>query len=70
MTRSPVKSSNLKSVGYDPASRTLEVEFHSGAVHQYHDVAPEHEAKLRTHPSPGAYFHQHIRDKHKHSKPD
>lgn len=33
MTREAVKSSNLKSVGYDKDSKTLQVEFHSGQVH-------------------------------------
>jgi len=65
MTRQPVKSSNLKSVGYDPNTGTMEVEFHSGAVHQYHDVLPHHHTKLVAAKSPGAYFHAEIRDKHK-----
>jgi KTSC domain len=33
MERQPVSSSNLKSVGYDPRSRTLEIEFHNGGVY-------------------------------------
>ena len=38
MNRTPVNSSNVSSVGYDPTSLTLEVEFHGGAVYQYFDV--------------------------------
>ena len=34
MERNYVESSNLKSVGYDVNSSTLEVEFHNGAVWQ------------------------------------
>lgn len=30
MNRTPVSSSNLKSVGYDQSSNTLEIEFHGG----------------------------------------
>ena len=41
MRREPVASSNVASIGYDPGSQTLEVEFHSGRVYQYLDV-PEH----------------------------
>ena len=41
MDRIPVSSSNLVSVGYDPSSLTLEVEFKNGSVYQYFDV-PDH----------------------------
>jgi len=33
-----VLSSNVASVGYDPKTQTLEVEFHNGTVYQYFDV--------------------------------
>lgn len=36
--RIPVESSNIASIGFDEATSTLEVEFHSGAVYQYFDV--------------------------------
>lgn len=39
MQRQPVKSSNVKSVGYDPASQMLEVEFTTGSVYQYPKVS-------------------------------
>lgn len=38
MNRTPVTSSNIASIGYDPGSMTLEVEFKNGAVYQYFDV--------------------------------
>jgi hypothetical protein len=41
MNRIPVSSSNVASVGYDPSTQTLEVEFHNGNVYQYFDV-PQH----------------------------
>ena len=65
MTRQPIESSNIKSVGYEPASKTLEVEFHSGAVHQYLDVSANKHAQLIKHKSPGSYFHNNIRSLHK-----
>ena len=37
MDREPVNSSNVVSVGYDPSSETLEVEFKNG-VYQYYNV--------------------------------
>ncbi len=41
MLRQPVVSSNVATIGYDPDTQILEVEFHSGRVYQYFDV-PEH----------------------------
>lgn len=41
MRRVPVRSSALRSVGYDPRTFTLEVEFDSGEVYHYLDVPPE-----------------------------
>lgn len=41
MYRTAVPSSNIRSIGYDRQSATLEVEFTSGDVYQYFDV-PEH----------------------------
>jgi hypothetical protein len=38
MTRIPVTSSNVDSVGYDIGTQTLEVEFKNGYVYQYFDV--------------------------------
>jgi KTSC domain len=42
MERKPVDSSMLASVGYDPSSQTLELEFQDGAIWQYLNV-PESE---------------------------
>ena len=38
MDRQSVSSSNLASVGYDPNSETLEVEFKNGSIYQYYNV--------------------------------
>lgn len=38
MIRQPVSSSNIRSIGYDSKSNTLEIEFHSGGVYQYFGV--------------------------------
>ncbi len=62
MKRIPVRSSSIHSVGYDPKTKILEVEFHSGEVYQYSRV-PEtvHHDFMRA-ASKGSYFHDHIRD--------
>ncbi len=41
MHRTQVNSSNIKSIGYDAQSATLEVEFTSSDVYQYFNV-PDH----------------------------
>lgn len=38
MTRQPVESSNIASVGFDHESNTLQVEFKSGDVYEYKGV--------------------------------
>lgn len=61
MNRAPVSSSNLRSVGYDEATQTLEIEFHSGGVYQYDSVPRSVYKALMNAPSHGKYFHAHIK---------
>lgn len=65
MTRIPVISSNLKSIGYDPSTETLEVEFRTGQVHQYANVPGNLHKALMAAPSQGEFFHARIRPEHK-----
>lgn len=64
MRRVPVSSSNLVSVGYDPDSRILEIEFRQGAVYQYSNVPASVHSGLMNAASHGTYFHDHIRDRY------
>ena len=59
----PVKSSNLKAVGYDPASKMLHVEFHSGSTFAYPGVEPEQHSAMMESSSIGSHFHTHIKSK-------
>lgn len=59
--RTPVSSSNLRSVGYDEEAGTLEIEFHSGGVYEYYGVPEERFRELLQADSRGRYFHDHIR---------
>ncbi|MBU1975151.1 MAG: KTSC domain-containing protein [Nanoarchaeota archaeon] len=63
MERQSVKSSNLKSVGYDEEANILEIEFHSGSIYQYSDVPKEIVTGLLTAPSLGKYHHRMIKRK-------
>lgn len=63
MERQRVSSTNLRSVGHDAETATLEVEFRNGYLYRYYDVpASVHAALLRA-SSKGRYFDQHIRDR-------
>jgi hypothetical protein len=62
MLREPVDSSTMKSVGYEAASRILEIEFDSGAVYQYLGVPARIHEQLLEAESKGRYFNSEIRD--------
>jgi KTSC domain len=71
MQRTPVTSSNLKSVGW--ANNTLEVEFQDGSIYHYANVpASKHAALMaedtRQGGSVGKHFYSQIRAKHGHRK--
>ena len=61
MVRLLVNSSNLRSVGWNPGTGILEVEFHSGSVYEYYDVPEEVYGELLEASSKGGYFHRNIR---------
>lgn len=61
MRRVPVTSSNLRSVGYAPASQTLEIEFDHGGVYQYSGVPQAEYDGLMSASSHGSYFDRHIK---------
>lgn len=60
MNRTPVKSSNVKSIGYDMAAQELEVEFNSG-VYVYSDVPPQVYSELMAAESAGKYVAANIK---------
>jgi hypothetical protein len=68
MKRTPVSSSNLREVGYDAASQTLEIEFHSGGVYQYYGVSPDVYEGLMSAGSHGRYFYYQIRGAYPYSR--
>lgn len=61
MLRTPVSSSNLRSVGYDPQTQTLEIEFNSGGIYQYFNVPSSVHQELMSAGSHGKYFQRNIR---------
>lgn len=65
MRREPVASSALKSVGYDPRSRILEVEFVSREVYRYFDVEPAEADALLAAASMGRHLNEWIKPRHR-----
>ena len=62
MERKRVNSTTIRSVGYEARSRTLEIEFSSGAVMQYERVSAEVHRSLLAAPSITSYFRDHIEE--------
>jgi len=62
MERTPVSSSNLRSIGYDPDTLTLEIEFNKSGLYQYHGVPQEVYDALMQAGSHGTYFNAHIKN--------
>lgn len=60
----PVKSSNIKAVGYDVDAQRMVVQFYSGKKYAYRDVPPEvHQAFLDA-KSMGIFFTREVRGKY------
>lgn len=64
MKRTAVKNSNIQSVGYDPESCTLEVEYKSGSIYQYQDVPQRAYDGLLRAESKGRYLNASIKAKY------
>ena len=61
MTRDLVSSSNIATVGYDPASETLEVEFTNGSIYQYYNVPSALNEQFMAAPSKGQFLNAYIK---------
>ena len=62
MNRTQISSANLRSVGYDPSTSTLEVEFRHGGVYEYLDVPAARYDGLMSAYSKGSYFDTFIKN--------
>ena len=62
MIRKPVSSSNLKSVGYEPSTHTLEIEFNHGGIYKYSNVPQAVYVGLMNAASKGEYHSANIKN--------
>lgn len=68
MKRAPVISSSIRSVGYAPEERVLEIEFVGGGVYRYLDVPSEvHEALLEAE-SKGTFVNRAIKGRYRYQR--
>ena len=67
MQRVPVKSTSIKSIGYDEKEKILEIEFHTNFVYQYFDVPVEVYEALVKAESKGKYYNINIKNKYQYA---
>jgi hypothetical protein len=63
LERQPVQSCNLRSVSYDEAKKNLEIEFHSGIIHQYQNVPSKIHTDLMNASSVGIFYTEKIKNR-------
>ena len=68
MNRDYVASSNLRSVGYDAATQTLEVEFSNGSIYQYFNVEQHLFDQMMASASKGQFLNTYIRSQYPYSR--
>jgi hypothetical protein len=57
----PVQSAAISSVGHDPSTNTIHVEFHSGGTHSFGPFTKQEFERFRDADSIGKHFHANIR---------
>ena len=68
MDKHPVASSNVRAIGYDPETQTLEVEFHGGSVYQYYGVPDNMHQNIMEASSKGQFLHMYIKNSYPYSR--
>ena len=68
MNMTPVASSNLAAVGYDPATHTLRITFHKGGTYDYYNVPESVYRGLMSAASKGEYHHAFIKTSYPYRK--
>lgn len=68
MDRHSEASSDIRSIGYDPKTQTLEVEFRNGWVYQYYGVPRKLQDDLMQAQSKGQFLQQKIKNAYPYSR--
>jgi len=62
MQLTPVESSTIKAIGYEPERSKLTIEFKKGGTYQYSPITEECHRELMASDSKGSYFAQNIKN--------
>ena len=68
MDRTMVRSSDIRSIGYDKLATVLEVEFVSGGIYQYFNVPEYVHHALMNAPSHGKFLNNNIKYNYRYQK--
>ena len=68
MDKHNVASSNVKAIGYDDGTETLEVEFLDGRVYQYYGVSESTHSQFMGASSKGQFLHIYIKNRYPYSR--
>ena len=68
MDMQSVKSSQVAAIGYDPATKTMAVEFKHGGTYHYKDVPQEVFSGVATAETVGSALHQSIKGRYEFEK--
>jgi hypothetical protein len=69
MERIRIKSSDLRSVGYDEPTQILEIEFHQGGIYQYFGVPKKiYDGLMKYESSHGQYHTRYIKNRYRREK--
>ena len=68
MIRLPVSSSTILSVGYDPQTRVMQVEFKSGRVYNYFDISEHLYQQFMNTSSKGQFLDENIKYNYRYQK--
>lgn len=69
MNRTPIaNSSNIASIGYDPGTQTMEVEFTNGNVYQYFDVPQAVYEELMRAESAGRFLNAQVKGVYRYAR--
>ena len=68
MNNDLVASSNVRAIGYDSHTQTLEVEFHNGSVYQYYGVPDHLHERFMQASSKGGFLHNYVKNQYPYSR--
>ena len=63
-----VSSTNVRAIGYDSQTETLEVEFVNGRVYQYYGVPDQIHAQFMEAPSKGQFLNYYVKNHYPYSR--